>query len=216
MRTDVLKLIHEGHLGVPKCRLRASTSVYWPGVNEDISDLVWQCEICQLSQHRNQKEPLVSVEIPSTPWTKLWCSSMWIKWKTLSSLSRLHVKVPYHEDRLIMRQVPVVIHSIKCVLSEFGIIKEMISENGPCFRSFKSANCCYKLWNCPHNSKSTSSIKHTSCQSWDQDGQGSNLETLWWPLDVITDMEVNSCWWRSQTPCWTTKWTWIPVLLAFN
>ena len=71
MRSNVLKQIHEGHFGVSKCRLRARTSVHWPGVNDDISDLVGQCETCQLSQLRNQKEPLVSVEIPSTPWTKL-------------------------------------------------------------------------------------------------------------------------------------------------
>ena len=49
MRTDVLKQIHEGHLGVSKCRLMARTSVYWPDVNNDISDLVGKCETCQLS-----------------------------------------------------------------------------------------------------------------------------------------------------------------------
>ena len=48
IRTDVLKQIHEGHLGVSKCQLRARTSVYGPGVNDDISDLAGQCETCQL------------------------------------------------------------------------------------------------------------------------------------------------------------------------
>ena len=67
VRTDVLKQIHEGHFSVSKCRLRARTSVCWSVLNNDISDLVGQCETCQPSQLRNQKEPLVSVEIPSTP-----------------------------------------------------------------------------------------------------------------------------------------------------
>ena len=40
---------------VSKCRLRARTSVYWPGINDDISDLVGQCETCQISQLRNQR-----------------------------------------------------------------------------------------------------------------------------------------------------------------
>ena len=36
IRTDVLNQIHEGHLGVPKCRLRAQTSVHWPAINSEI------------------------------------------------------------------------------------------------------------------------------------------------------------------------------------
>ena len=40
MRTDVLNQIHEGHLSVSKCRLRAQTSVYWSGINSEIEDIV--------------------------------------------------------------------------------------------------------------------------------------------------------------------------------
>ena len=71
MRNDVVKQIHEGHLGVTKCRLRAHTSVYWPGINEDTNDMVVHCEMCQLCKPNNQKEPLINVEILSTAWNKL-------------------------------------------------------------------------------------------------------------------------------------------------
>ena len=30
----ILKLIHEGHLGLNKCKLRAKETVHWPGLNE--------------------------------------------------------------------------------------------------------------------------------------------------------------------------------------
>ena len=30
----ILKLIHEGHLGLNKCNLRAKEIVYWPGLND--------------------------------------------------------------------------------------------------------------------------------------------------------------------------------------
>ena len=53
MRTDVLNQIHEGHMGVSKCRLRAWTSVYWLGIYGEIEDIVGQCEICQLSRPKN-------------------------------------------------------------------------------------------------------------------------------------------------------------------
>ena len=55
MRTDILNQIHEGHLAVSKCRLRAQTSVYWSGINGDIEDIVGQCETCQLNMLKNQK-----------------------------------------------------------------------------------------------------------------------------------------------------------------
>ena len=58
-------------MGVSKCRLRAWTSVYWPGINGEIEDIVVQCEMCQLSKPKNHKEPLISAAIQSTPWTKI-------------------------------------------------------------------------------------------------------------------------------------------------
>ena len=71
MRNDVLKQIHEGHLGIARCRLRAHTSVYWPGINEDINDMIGHCEMCQLCKPKNKKEPLINVETSSTAWTNL-------------------------------------------------------------------------------------------------------------------------------------------------
>ena len=35
-REEILKLIHEGHLGLNKCKMRAKETVYWPGMNEAI------------------------------------------------------------------------------------------------------------------------------------------------------------------------------------
>ena len=42
----ILKLIHEGHLGVNKCKLHAKETVYWPGLNDQLEKPVLNCEIC--------------------------------------------------------------------------------------------------------------------------------------------------------------------------
>ena len=42
----MLNLIHEGHLGLNKCKLKAKGTVYWPGLNEQLEKLVLNCELC--------------------------------------------------------------------------------------------------------------------------------------------------------------------------
>ena len=38
----ILKLIHEGHLGLNKCKLCAKETVYWPGLNDQLEKLVFK------------------------------------------------------------------------------------------------------------------------------------------------------------------------------
>ena len=42
----VLKLIHEGHLGLNKYRLHVKETVYWPGLNDQLEKLIPNCEVC--------------------------------------------------------------------------------------------------------------------------------------------------------------------------
>ena len=42
----VLKLIHEGHLGLSKCKLHTKDTVYWPDLNDQLEKLVLNCELC--------------------------------------------------------------------------------------------------------------------------------------------------------------------------
>ena len=56
--------IHEGHLGMEKCKRRARVSLYWPGMNAVITDMTKSCSKC--IQYRNQQanKPLQPHEIP--------------------------------------------------------------------------------------------------------------------------------------------------------
>ena len=51
-----LNLIHEGHFGVNKCKLRAKDTVYWPGFNEQVEKLVLNCELCLKYFHSKCKQ----------------------------------------------------------------------------------------------------------------------------------------------------------------
>ena len=70
----ILKLIHEGHLCLNKCKLHAKETVYWAGLNDQLEKLVLNCELClKYSHSKCKQEPSLSLgqEVPLYPWTKL-------------------------------------------------------------------------------------------------------------------------------------------------
>ena len=69
-----LKLIHEGHLALGKCKLRAKDTVNWPGLANQFEKLILNCKLCLKYPHAKCKpKPTTSLgqEIPVHPWSKL-------------------------------------------------------------------------------------------------------------------------------------------------
>ena len=67
-RKEMLNKIHQGHLGIQKCKERARRSVYWPGLNQDIYSKVSLCSECAMFANRQSKEPLMPHDTPTLPW----------------------------------------------------------------------------------------------------------------------------------------------------
>lgn len=70
-RAEILKKIHAGHQGLTKCRDRANSSVWWPGLSAELKDIVTQCHTCQEQRHTQRKEPLISTPLPDRPWKRI-------------------------------------------------------------------------------------------------------------------------------------------------
>ena len=44
-REQILKQIHAGHLGLNKCQMHAKETVYWPGLNDQLEQLILNCQL---------------------------------------------------------------------------------------------------------------------------------------------------------------------------
>ena len=67
LQKQTLEKIHHGHQGIQKCRSRASTAVWWPGMSNQINTMVKFCVEC--SKHaRLNCEPMITTPLPEHPW----------------------------------------------------------------------------------------------------------------------------------------------------
>lgn len=65
LRRTVLACLHDSHCGAEATRRRARQTVYWPGINADITNTVCTCEPCQVLQPSQQQESLLSDDTPT-------------------------------------------------------------------------------------------------------------------------------------------------------
>lgn len=69
MRTDVLVKLQEGHQGIIKFKAHARQSVWWPGLSQQINEML-NCSTCIQERH-NRTEPLIRSECLDCPWQNL-------------------------------------------------------------------------------------------------------------------------------------------------
>ncbi|XP_025999271.1 uncharacterized protein K02A2.6-like [Astatotilapia calliptera] len=67
LRADILSKLHEGHLGITKCRERAKQSVWWPGLSSELIKVIGTCDTC-CRERTNHKETMLPTEFPQRPW----------------------------------------------------------------------------------------------------------------------------------------------------
>jgi hypothetical protein len=61
-RLDILKSIHIAHGGLQKTRQAANQLYFWPGITNQIKQMVENCERCQQSRPSQAAEPIITTE----------------------------------------------------------------------------------------------------------------------------------------------------------
>ena len=73
LRQKVKEKIHRAHIGIQGCLRRAREVVYWPSMNQEITDYIEYCDTCNLYASHPQREPLIVHDMPERPRHKVGC-----------------------------------------------------------------------------------------------------------------------------------------------
>lgn len=131
LQETILKRLHEGHLGVNKCRARAMQSVWWLGLSSQLTKFIKFCPKC-VENRINHKEEFVTQEFPTRPWQKVALDLFKLdKWVLVITdyYSRFFEVVEM--KKLTEKDVVVACQEI---FARYGIPDEVRSDNGPQFR----------------------------------------------------------------------------------
>ncbi|CAK1583539.1 unnamed protein product [Parnassius mnemosyne] len=134
LRKDLLNKIHVGHVGLQKCQLRARETVFWPGINNDLKNLISNCSICLTYRKHNQKEEMQPHEIPDRPWAKVGTDLFQIKGVDYLLLVDYYSKF-FEIEKLQCTTSPSIIETLKNIFCRQGIPNVVMSDCGPQFSS---------------------------------------------------------------------------------
>ena len=130
LRGEMLLRIHESHMGIEKCRRRARDVIFWPRMNEQISDLISKCDICQEFQSSNQKEPMMESPLPRRPWEMV--ATDLFQWEHKDYLVVVDYYSRYVEiAKLDDTKSRTIVNHTKSIFARHGIPSIVRSDNGP-------------------------------------------------------------------------------------
>jgi transposase InsO family protein len=143
LRAETLKRLHDAHQGITSTLQRARRTVYWPKMQDDITDMVNQCQECQIHAKKKPRPPERQVTA-SRPSQMLGVDLMDFKGQTaLVTIDFYSGYITY--DIMSNESTDQVIKVLNHNFQKFGLVEEIYSDNGPCFKSDKFASFCHQL-----------------------------------------------------------------------
>lgn len=165
LRREILKKIHMGHLGLEKCKLRAREIVFWPNINNELKNLIDNCQVCLSFRKQNSKQELIPHEVPERSWEKVGVDLFQLKGKDYLLLVDYFSKF-VEIIALHTTTSENIIDCLKNIFMRQGIPKIVMSDCGPQFSSTKfkefSTNWCFNhVTSSPHFPQSNGQIERT-------------------------------------------------------
>ena len=130
LQNEMKTLLYNSHFGIVEIKNSAREIVFWPGMNNDIENIVGTFDICQQHHKRQRRETYIPHEIPHIPWNKVDTDLFEIYSKSYL------IAVDYTSISFDISEIPdkhssTVVLQTKRIFCRYGIPKEVILNNGP-------------------------------------------------------------------------------------
>ena len=71
LHNSIINKLHSSQLGIQGTLRRAREAFYWPRMNEQITDFMSRCNVCNSYKNEQQKQPLICHERPTRAWESI-------------------------------------------------------------------------------------------------------------------------------------------------
>ncbi|KAJ8371210.1 hypothetical protein SKAU_G00112380 [Synaphobranchus kaupii] len=132
LRPEMLARVHCSHIGGEACYRQARETIYWPGMQSEIKDFVSKCTTCNEYAIEQQKETLLSHELPTRPWQIVSLDLFQHSGKDFLLLVD-HYSDFWEIDVLPDLSAETTIKRCKAQFARYGQPDRVISDNGPQF-----------------------------------------------------------------------------------
>ena len=134
MQALMLRKTHSSHQGAEACIRRARDSLFWPGMGAQIQEMVSRCDTCNSLQPKQQKEKMMSWEIPTRPW-QIVAQDLFVHNHTDYLITVDFYSDYWEVDRMEDTTSQTVINYTKKQFARHGIPQRIVTDNGPQFVS---------------------------------------------------------------------------------
>ena len=131
---QMLAQTHSSHQGAEVCIRRARGVIFCPGLASDIKEMVSQCDVCNNFMCTQQKEPLMTYDIPTHSW-KMIAQDLFVYRKQDYLITVDYYSAFWEIDLLPNTTSETIIECTKVHFTRYGIADTVVTDNGPQFRS---------------------------------------------------------------------------------
>ena len=163
LHKEMIQLLHTGHLRLEKCLNRAKQSMYWPGLYDELKDLITNCTtFLKFSAQKptsNKQHP--GHEIPVHLWSKLVSDIFYFEGDSYLLI------VDYTSHFPIIRNLSsmtgkAIAHHMQPIFSKYEWPNTLVTDNGPCYTS-KEFQILMQSMSVNHHTSSPHYLQSNGC-----------------------------------------------------
>ncbi|CAG9132662.1 unnamed protein product [Plutella xylostella] len=134
LKKQVLRELHEGHLGIVKMKNLARNYVFWPSIDSDIEQLCRNCGACLQQRDAPAHVPLQPWVFPTRPWQRLHIDFAQFGGKYYLVTVDAHSKW-IEVQKMEGTNAQSVVNKLRELFARFGLPTQLVSDGGPPFTS---------------------------------------------------------------------------------